>query len=138
MTQFAKLDRIIDSRRAQAAAYAALFAGSGIVASREAPGSRHVFQSFVVLLPADAAARRAEIIANLKRADIETTIGTYHMPMTTYFRQRARHVEGQFPVTDDVARRALSLPVFEGLTVLEQDVVAGNVRKQIEALATAA
>ena len=131
LTQFAKLDRIIGSRRSQAAAYATLFAGSGIVPSREAPGSRHVFQSFVVLLPADAAARRAEIIASLKRADIETTIGTYHMPMTTFFRQRGRHVEGEFPVTDDVARRAMSLPVYEALSLDSQQTVVRALIEQV-------
>ena len=132
MTQIAKLERIIYSRRAQAATYVRLLAGSNILPSREVPGSRHVFQSFVALLPAFAAPRRAEIIANLKCAGIETTIGTYHMPMTTYFRKWGRFREGDFPVTDDVARRAMSLPLFGALTASQQVQVVNALQEQTE------
>ena len=132
VSQLAKIERIIDSRRTLAAAYAKLFAGSNILPSREAPGSRHVFQSFVVLLPPDAASRRSEIIASLKRGAIETTIGTYHMPMTTYFRKRGRHVVGDFPVTDHVALRAMSLPLYEGLTQSLQAEVVTALLNQLE------
>jgi dTDP-4-amino-4,6-dideoxygalactose transaminase len=115
-----KLDRLVESRMAQAAEYDRLLADSPLTPPGALPGSRHVYQSYAALLPAEAAPRRAQIIAALRERGIETTIGTYHMPMTTYFRTRGGHGPGDFPATDDVAARAISLPLYEGLTAAQQ------------------
>jgi dTDP-4-amino-4,6-dideoxygalactose transaminase len=45
------------------------------------------------------------------------------MPFITFYRQRGGYVPEQFPVTADVASRALSLPLHESITVAEQDAV---------------
>ncbi|HEU4883207.1 MAG TPA: DegT/DnrJ/EryC1/StrS family aminotransferase [Longimicrobium sp.] len=121
--QMRKLDRLVESRRAQAAEYGRLLAGSPVSPPGALPGSRHVYQSYAALLPAEAAPRRAEIIAALRERGIETTIGTYHMPMTTYFRTRGGHAAGDFPATDSLASRAISLPLYEGLTAAQQSQV---------------
>ena len=121
--QMRKVDRIVASRRAAAAVYDRLLDGTELAAPAVLPGSRHVYQSYVVLLPAEAAPRRAAIIAALREAGIETTIGTYHMPLTTYFRTRSGHAPGDFAVTDDVAARAISLPLYEGITEEQQRAV---------------
>lgn len=124
--QMRKLDRLVASRVAQAAVYDELFAGTPVTPPGRLPGSRHVYQSYAALLPADAAPRRAAIIAALREQGIETTIGTYHMPMTTYFRTRGGYAAGDFPATDDVAARAISLPLYEALTRQDQaQVVKG-------------
>lgn len=133
-TQLAKLERIVTGRRALAARYDALLAGTVIQAPRFEAGSAHVYQSYVVLLPAAAAPRRSAIIAALKERGIETTIGTYHMPMTTYFRQWGGFKEGDFPVTDDIAARAMTLPLHEGLTAEDQERVV----RALQALVTEA
>jgi dTDP-4-amino-4,6-dideoxygalactose transaminase len=122
--QMRKLHRLVESRRAQAAVYDRLLAGTALSGPATLPESRHVYQSYVALLPREAAPRRAEIIASLKEQGIETTIGTYHMPLTTYFRSRYGFAPGDFPVTDDVAARAVSLPLYEALTTEEQEHVA--------------
>jgi len=128
-TQMVKLDRIIDSRRARAQYYDQLLAGSDITTPAAIANSKHVFQSYVVLLPAEAAERRKEIIAQLKSQGIETTIGTYHLPLTTFFSSHGGYKQGDFPIVDDVAARALSLPLYDGLTESDQEQVA-NVLKQ--------
>jgi dTDP-4-amino-4,6-dideoxygalactose transaminase len=60
----------------------------------------------------------------LRERGVETTIGTYHMPLTTYFRDRGGHNPGDFPVTDDVAARALTLPLHGRLDAAQQQYVA--------------
>ena len=80
-----------------------------------APGARHVYQSYVVLLPREAAGRRDDIIAALKAQGIETTIGTWHIPMLSYYRRTYGYREGDFPVADDIFARALTLPLHERL-----------------------
>jgi perosamine synthetase len=48
------------------------------------------------------------------------------MPLTTYFRGRGGYKPGDFPVTDDVAGRSLSLPLHAQLTAADQERVASQ------------
>jgi len=131
-SQMQKLERIIARRREAAARYDALLAGTELQIPRALGGSRHVYQSYVVLLPRHAAARRPEIIAALKSRGIESTIGTHHMPLTRWFRSRGGFRAGDFPTTDDVAARALSLPLFESIAQSEQEQVVAAVALETE------
>jgi len=126
VTQMAKLERIISARQARTKTYNQLLAGAGVRTPLVLEGSRHVFQSYVVLLPPGQAARRPGLISALKQRGIETTIGTCHMPLTSYFRSRYNYAQGDFPVADQVFARALTLPLHELLSPAEQQtVVAG-------------
>lgn len=120
LTQMAKLDRIIVARRERAARYNVLLTDTPSVAPRIAPGHDPVYQSYVMLLPPELAARRAELIQTLKAQGIETTIGTWHIPLITYFRTRYGYRLGDFPAADAVFARALTLPLHETLTNEEQ------------------
>lgn len=124
LTQMTKLDRVIDARRAAAARYDQLFAGSELRPPVSPDPSAHVYQSYVILLPARLAARRAGLIAEAKGRGIETTIGTWHMPLVTYYRSRYGFRPGDFPVADDVFARSVTLPLHERLTEAEQAEVA--------------
>lgn len=136
-TQMKKIARIIDSRRAQAALYDKLLSDTNITTPVATAGSAHVFQSYVVLLPPSAAQSRAALIKTLKDQGIETTIGTYHMPLTTYFRSAGGFKVGDFPVTDDVAARGLSLPLFEALTPTEQKKITDSLISAVGQFAAA-
>ena len=124
-TQMTKLSRITSARCAAAGRYDALLAGSPLQSPRLMSGATHVYQSYVTLLPADVAPRRAELIRQGKEAGVETQIGTIHMPLTTYYRSRYGYRPGEFPATDAVAARALTLPLHETITPAEQETVAG-------------
>jgi perosamine synthetase len=80
------------------------------------------------LLPADVAGRRVEIIAGLKERGIETTIGTWHIPMTTYFRNRYGYKTGDFPMTDEVFARSLALPLYENMSDSQQQEVVSKLQ----------
>ena len=123
-TQVAKLDRILATRRKLASHYDRLLEGTGfrIPAAAKGPGT-HAFQSYVILLPPPASCRRAEIIRKLRENGIETTIGTWHMPMASYFQNRYGFRRGDFPVTDDLFERALTLPLYEALAPEQQETV---------------
>ena len=130
-TQMAKLSRIVNARRAAAARYDALVEGTALEKPFVMPGAGHVYQSYVTLMPADAALGRARVIAAAKAEGVETQVGTIHMPLTTYYRKKYEYRVGDFPVTDDVASRALTLPLFEAITAEQQgrvvDVILGLV-----------
>ena len=122
--QLAKLPGLIAAHAKVAAWYDELLAPTAVVRpSALAPGS-HVFQAYVVLLPAALAPRRAELIARLKARGVETTIGTHHIPLIRYYMETQGHRPGDFPATDDLAGRALALPIHHALTREEAGTVA--------------
>lgn len=123
-TQLTKLDRILAARRQGAARYDALLADSPLRTPKVRPECTPTYQTYVTLLPPEAAARRPEIIAALKERGVETTIGTIHIPMTTYYSRTYGYARGRFPVTDSVSACALSLPLFEGIRATQQEQVA--------------
>jgi perosamine synthetase len=123
LSQLSKLDRILAARRSGAARYDELFAPTPVCPPASLGERSHVYQSYVVLVP--EAARRDQIIARMREASIEVTIGTYHQPLIAHVARHGFKV-GDFPVTDDVSGRALSLPLFEGITVEQQERVAAT------------
>lgn len=121
--QLARLDGLLEERRCQAGRYDAFLQGTDISVPVATGGSRHSYQSYVVLLPPDLADQQREVIAEVRSFGIEVTIGTYHIPLTTLFRRRGGYAEGRFPCTDDVANRAVTIPLFPGLTAQQQEEV---------------
>ena len=122
--QFAKLERLVAARRRLARRYDELFADSEITVPVALAPEAHVYQSYVVLLPPDAKPRRDAIVADLRASGIEVTIGTYYMPMTRWFREHGGYHAGDFPVTEDIAGRAVSLPLHTQLGDDDQRRVA--------------
>lgn len=122
ISQLSRFDQMLKTRREKAATYLELLAGSRLTVPVQI-AEDHSFQSFVVLLPPGFADRRGAIIAELKTRGIETTIGTYHMPMIRFFREKYGFASGMFAVTDDLAERSLSLPLSHLLTLEAQRLV---------------
>ncbi len=126
MTQMNKLDRIIAARRNLASFYDELLEGTPLQSPVISEGSNSVYQSYVVLLPEHLATERDTIIEQLKENGIETTIGTYNMPMTNYFRNRYGYRTGDFSVADRVFAQSLALPLHENLSKQEQEKIVRN------------
>lgn len=127
LTQMAKLDRIISARRRLAARYDELLQGTPITAPFVAANSYAVYQSYVALLPEHLAPKRRLLIDELKAKGIETTIGTYNIPLTTYYRHRYGYKTRDFLMSDRAFKAALTLPVYEGLTEAQQIKVNKNI-----------
>ncbi len=123
LSQMAKLARIIDARRKLAGSYNSLLHGTSVQTPVVRDESQAVYQSYVVLLDNEAHQRRDELVLRLREKGVETTIGTCHMPMTTYYRKRYGYKQGDFPITDQVFVRSVALPLYEGLSGEEQTLI---------------
>jgi perosamine synthetase len=134
LTQMHKLNRIITARRQHAAYYDALLSGTPLQTPIVHGNGASVYQSYVVLLPEQRTTHRQSLIRQLKERGIETTIGTWHMPMTTYFRQRYGYKTGDFPVTDRVFARAMTLPLYEELSARDQQYICDVACSVLEGL----
>lgn len=131
VSQMKKLDRIVQSRIQAASHYNHLLQDMPLTPPKVPLSNIHVYQSYVTLLPAEVSFRRASIISMLKNSEIQLAIGTWHMPMTTYFRSRYGYKSGDFPVADNIFERSLTLPLFEGISHKQQGKVINSLLSSI-------
>lgn len=128
VAQLRRLDRFIAVRRTLATVYDRLLGDLPVTLPRSPGPAGHVFQSYVILLPPESASRRPEIIVGMRESGVETTIGTYHMPLLTYYRTTYGYKRGDHPVSEDVAARALALPMHSQLDASDIDHVVHVLR----------
>jgi dTDP-4-amino-4,6-dideoxygalactose transaminase len=115
------LDRWNNQRREAAAKYAEILAESGITIPAEAADRHHVYHLYVI-----QADNRDELRTRLNNAGIETGL---HYPIPLHLQEAYRYLDykqGDFPVTERVASRILSLPMYPGLSADAVGQVAGE------------
>jgi perosamine synthetase len=122
--QLAKLERLTAAHRRAAEWYAELLAPLPVELPTALEPDAHVYQAYVVLLPRAAAPRRPEIVTRLRERGVEATIGTHHIPLITFYRRQGGYQPGDFPGTDDLAARAVALPMHHALTREDAATVA--------------
>ena len=126
----AKLDRLPgwnEARRKAAALYDQLLADvDGVRPARTLPGNEHVFHLYVIRV-----ADRDDVLARLHGAGIGAGI---HYPVPIHLQgafASLGHGPGTFPAAEAAATEVLSLPLFPGITVDEQERVVAALRQAL-------
>lgn len=137
VAQMKRADAILDERRALAARYDAAFAGLPWLRTPAKPaGTTHGYQSYPCLFqpePVTAAnvlqinaARNAWMDALLK-AGISTRPATHAVHMLAFYSQKYGLSREDFPNAWAANDCSISLPLFHGMSVAEQDHVIAQV-----------
>jgi dTDP-4-amino-4,6-dideoxygalactose transaminase len=116
------LDEWNRRRRRLAELYNRLLAGSAVVTPAEMPYARHVYHLYVI-----QADDRETLRRQLAERHIETGL---HYPIPLHLQQAYRalgYQRGCFPVSERLAERALSLPMYPDLTFEAAEHVASAV-----------
>jgi dTDP-4-amino-4,6-dideoxygalactose transaminase len=117
------------ARRAHAAAYAERLRDlPALVLPAVGPGNEHVYHLFVVRVR-----KRDELLEFLKQRGVFAGV---HYPVPIHLqRAYAGHGwrQGQFPVTERLAREIVSLPMYPELTEAQIDHVCASVREFLQA-----
>jgi dTDP-4-amino-4,6-dideoxygalactose transaminase len=109
--QLMKIERIISARKNHAAMYDSLFAGSSLLTTPSAPlGFSHTYQSYVVLL--SKVVDRNFVIRELKKLNIETTLGTYSISSQPYFEKYSSSKKTIAPHSNFAFTHSLTLPLY--------------------------
>jgi dTDP-4-amino-4,6-dideoxygalactose transaminase len=114
-----------EQRRAAAAQYSELLAplsSAGLVLPYEPANSRGVYHLYVVRTP-----DRDGMAQSLKAAGIATGL---HYPVPVHLQKCYRgwgYLEGSLPATEKAASEILSLPMFPGLSVAQQERVVNAI-----------
>jgi dTDP-4-amino-4,6-dideoxygalactose transaminase len=131
IAQMAKLDAIVEARQTLAAGLTERVSHlPGVSAPTVPAGSRHSFQSYVVLLDDDI--DRDQVIRLMKERDIETTLGTYSMHLQPYFRTRFGISDEALPNATRAHNSALTLPLYPQLEDGDLDRIADALAQSVE------
>lgn len=79
----------------------------------------------VLLAGREVGARRREVFEGLRSAGVGVNVHYIPVHLQPYYRDLG-FLPGQFPVAEDYYRRAITLPLFPGLTERQQDVVVST------------
>jgi dTDP-4-amino-4,6-dideoxygalactose transaminase len=116
------LEQWTEARRARAAEYQQLFAGTDVAPPVESPGCRHVYHVFAVRVR-----NRDAVRAQLQAQQIQTGV---HYPIPVHLQPAYSDLgyrQGSFPVTERIAGEVLSLPMFPEMTTAQVEQVAAAV-----------
>lgn len=110
--QLAKLEAIVDERNETRIGYINGLASLGYKVQEVGTFARHNVQSLVFRVPVHL--ERDQIIFSLKAKGIESTIGTYALSATTFYRTRYNSVQ---PNSNELFTKTLTLPCYQGVDV---------------------
>jgi dTDP-4-amino-4,6-dideoxygalactose transaminase len=126
--QLDRLPTLVAARRKIAAGYAELLAGLDQVQAPVEPDDRRtVWQSYVLTLAPGV--DRGNVAAALRGQGIQCNIGTYASHVQPIYGEQA-----PCPVSADIFRRHLAIPMHANLTETQIEVVAKAVREAVSAV----
>jgi perosamine synthetase len=134
VAQMARLAGIVARRRELAHRYSRLLQETPVVAPFEPSECEHAFQSYMVLLPGRTTERERQ---RVMQSMLDQGIATRAALTAIHLQPAHRPPGGQppvLPVTEELSRRGLMLPLFPQLSEAEQDRV---VKELLRALASA-
>ena len=130
LSQMDRLEAFVDARHRIAARYDAALAGLPLRCQAALPDSRSALHLYVVLL--DDPARHRAVFEAL-RAD-GVLVNLHYIPVHTQpYYQALGFRPGMFPVSEDYYARAISLPMYPGLTAAMQDHVVAALSRALAA-----
>lgn len=132
VAQLRKLDRLLARRRSIAEQYRALLADEERLVLPQLPEwDGHVYQSFVVLL--EPRIGRDHVIRQLADGGVESTLGTYALHREPFFVERYGYTPGDLPRSDEVFRRALTLPMYPDMREDDPEYVVARLTASLSA-----
>ena len=118
------LPEMTEEKRSIAARYLAELHNNKIVLPKFMEGATHVFHQFVIRCQ-----ERDKLIAYLDEREIGTII---HYPSPPHLAEAYRYLglkEGDFPITEQLAKEVLSIPMYNGMTEEEQTRVIDAINR---------
>lgn len=125
VTQFERLSEFVDRRNALALEYDRKLADLPVTCPVQNPDSRSAFHLYPILVD-----NRAEVFARLRENGIGVNV--HYIPVHTQPFWRARgFAHGDFPQSEAYYARAISIPLYFGLTEEAQDQVVSEIGRAV-------
>lgn len=133
ISQMKKLDRFVERRRQIAASYSRALADCReIVKPVELEEARSAYHIYVVRLRTELLrAGRKEVFEALVAENIGVNVHYVPVHLHPFYRKEFGYTRGDFPQAEDYYDRAITLPVFPGMSDQDASDVVSAVRKVV-------
>ncbi|MBD5637190.1 DegT/DnrJ/EryC1/StrS family aminotransferase [Clostridium botulinum] len=130
VAQFRKLDEISKARKIIANKYnEKLYNVKGIILPREKEYSKHIWQTYHILLNKNI--NRDSLIKNLKEKGIETNFGAYAVHEQDYYKNKYNYDDKEFKKSSFAWKQGLALPLYVGIKDNEIDYIVSQLKDHI-------
>lgn len=127
LSQLKKLDRMVKIRRDLVETYNnRLSEIGGIRLPYEREGTYASYHLYVIRVPED---KRDRLYRYLKKHCIYTQVNYIPVHLFSYYRNVFRYKWGDFPITERYFKECLSLPLYVGLSKLDQSKVIKDIKE---------
>jgi perosamine synthetase len=128
LSQFKKFNRIIHMRREKAAYYTKKLSKiKDIRTPTESKGEYHVYQLYTIELPDKKT--RDHLQQHLTKAGIMTKVYFEPIHLKTFYTKEFNHKKSDLPVTEEMAEKVITLPLYPSLTKKEMDYIISAIEK---------
>ncbi|TLY09055.1 MAG: DegT/DnrJ/EryC1/StrS aminotransferase family protein [Thaumarchaeota archaeon] len=125
LAQLAKIEKIIQRRRAMAKIYDELLSKFDFIETQKpTTNSKHTYQSYTCYVTRPNL--RDKIRHRLAKQNVETQIGTYALHCLPAFRNYRR--KGRLEHSEFLYKNSISLPLHEELTIEDQEFICKTIR----------
>jgi perosamine synthetase len=90
----------------------------------------HVYQSYVIMV--DETINRDQIISEMRKKNIETTIGTYALHDQPFFQRQYGYKSGDIKNSHAAFNRSVTLPLYPQLTKNDLDLIRNSLQNSIQ------
>jgi perosamine synthetase len=133
LSQFKKFHTIIRMRRERAAYYTKKLSKiKEIRTPTEAKGEYHVYQLYTIELPDKKT--RDHLQNTLTKTKIMTKVYFEPVHLKTYYRKEFNYGKNDLPITEKIAEKVLTLPLYPSLTKKDMDYVISTIEKGCKSL----
>jgi perosamine synthetase len=132
LVQLKKLDKMVEMRRSAAHKLTSLLSQSGMRTPIEKSGVKHAYYKYHLVLPEDI--QKQKFMAEMNKLDVATGI-LYDPPLhKTLLAKHMFRTDISLPVSEAIAPRTISLPMFPEMTDNDISQICHAVEKAIRTL----
>jgi perosamine synthetase len=126
LSQFKKIDKIIKMRREKARYYNKnLSKIKNIKTPSSLKNHYHVYQMYTIQLHNKI--NRVNLQKNLTKAGIMTKVYFSPVHLTTFYRKKFNYRKGDLPLTEEISKKVITLPLYPTLTIEEMDYIIDKI-----------
>ncbi len=93
------------------------------------PWNGHIYQSFVIMV--DDKINRDQLIIELRKRGVETTIGTYALHAQPFYQKSFGYCNGDLPNSYKAFCKTITLPHYPQLTLAELDYIVKSIKQSL-------
>ncbi len=128
LSQFKKFNKIIQMRREKAAYYTKKLSQiQDVRTPAESKDDYHVYQLYTIELPTKKT--RDHLQQHLTRARVMTKVYFEPIHLKTYYTKEFHYKKNDLPVTEEMAEKVITLPLYPTLTKKEMDYIVSVIEK---------